>query len=206
MKTKDRIVVVGTDLGAHGDRAIAEGVSLLVSGSARVLHVVYAVDPQRFPGPPVGHPLLTQVENALASGPAEVRGRVLLATSMHDLPYRADSIVAHARVGLPVDVLLQACVDFDADLVILGTHGRQGLDRLLLGSVAEELLKKARCPVLIARRKDYLGLDKTPRPDAPYPAGQEPQREEPSEPWTHVSTTLESWEPAGGSPTGVRIV
>ena len=41
--------------------------------------------------------------------------------------------------------------DFRCDLIVMGTHGRTGLDRMLMGSVAEEVLRRARCPVLAVK-------------------------------------------------------
>ena len=41
--------------------------------------------------------------------------------------------------------------DHDCDLIVMGTHGRTGIERLALGSVAEEVTHKARCPVLVIR-------------------------------------------------------
>jgi hypothetical protein len=38
---------------------------------------------------------------------------------------------------------------------VIGTHGRRGVDRLLVGSVAEKVVRYAGCPVLVARRKNY---------------------------------------------------
>jgi nucleotide-binding universal stress UspA family protein/quercetin dioxygenase-like cupin family protein len=66
--------------------------------------------------------------------------------------------------GDPPDEILQLARTEDCDLVVMGTHGRTGLGRLLTGSVAEEVLRKATCPVLVV---------KTPRP------GAEPVRSEP---------------------------
>jgi nucleotide-binding universal stress UspA family protein len=41
--------------------------------------------------------------------------------------------------------------DHDCDLIVMGSHGRTGIERLVLGSVAEEVAHKARCPVLVIR-------------------------------------------------------
>lgn len=53
--------------------------------------------------------------------------------------------------GLPEEVILQAADEVHADLIVMGTHGRSGLDRLKLGSVAEAILRRAPCPVLTIR-------------------------------------------------------
>ena len=59
------------------------------------------------------------------------------------------------RVGVPSDELTQVASDKNADLVVVGTHGRTGLSRILLGSVAEATVRKAACPVLVIRPKNY---------------------------------------------------
>jgi nucleotide-binding universal stress UspA family protein len=56
-------------------------------------------------------------------------------------------------VGDPRDVILEAAKGADADLIVMGTHGRRGLAHLLLGSVAEEIVRTAPCPVLTVREK-----------------------------------------------------
>jgi nucleotide-binding universal stress UspA family protein len=47
-------------------------------------------------------------------------------------------------------------IDYGADLVIMSTHGRSGWSHLLLGSVAEQLIRTARCPVLVIRDSDQV--------------------------------------------------
>jgi nucleotide-binding universal stress UspA family protein len=73
-----------------------------------------------------------------------------------------DACVARARrSGLQVDAILRrgtpwievgrAAAEIGADLVVVGTHGRTGLKHLMLGSVAEKLVRTAPCPVLVVR-------------------------------------------------------
>ncbi len=52
------------------------------------------------------------------------------------------------REGPSTAEILNAAKEFGADLIVMGTHGRTGFRRLVLGSVAEEVLRKATCPVL----------------------------------------------------------
>lgn len=52
------------------------------------------------------------------------------------------------RGGRPVEAILAAARELSADLVVMGTHGRSGFERLMLGSVAEKVLRKATVPVL----------------------------------------------------------
>ncbi|HJU10091.1 MAG TPA: universal stress protein [Candidatus Binataceae bacterium] len=58
-----------------------------------------------------------------------------------------------ARLGHPADEIVAAEADIDADLVIMATHGRTGFSHLLIGSVAEKVVRESACPVLIVRKK-----------------------------------------------------
>jgi len=53
--------------------------------------------------------------------------------------------------GDTAKVILDVALEIGAGLIVMGTHGRTGLGRLLLGSVAEQVLRKAPCPVLTAK-------------------------------------------------------
>jgi nucleotide-binding universal stress UspA family protein len=57
------------------------------------------------------------------------------------------------RDGPAPAVILDAADEFDVDLIVMGTHGRTGFRRLVLGSVAEEVLRRAPCPVLLVKEK-----------------------------------------------------
>jgi nucleotide-binding universal stress UspA family protein len=58
---------------------------------------------------------------------------------------------AEVRAGSPAAEILAAAKDLHADLVCIGTHGRGGLARVLLGSVAEHVVRQSPCPVLTVR-------------------------------------------------------
>lgn len=55
------------------------------------------------------------------------------------------------REGDPAGEILRAAQFTNADLIVMGTHGRTGLARLLAGSVAEQVMRRAPCPVLTVR-------------------------------------------------------
>jgi nucleotide-binding universal stress UspA family protein len=60
---------------------------------------------------------------------------------------------AEVRIGSPAAEIVAAASDLHADLVCIGTHGRGGLARVILGSVAELVVRQAPCPVLTVRPK-----------------------------------------------------
>ena len=57
--------------------------------------------------------------------------------------------IAIVRDGPPVDAILACAAEIAADLIVLGSHGRDGLGHLLFGSTAERVLHKAPCPTLV---------------------------------------------------------
>jgi nucleotide-binding universal stress UspA family protein len=66
---------------------------------------------------------------------------------------RAEGIVATSEVsrGAPAAAIVQAAADHAVDLVVIGTHSRSGIAHLMLGSVAEHVVRTAPCPVLTVR-------------------------------------------------------
>jgi universal stress protein A len=77
-------------------------------------------------------------ENALAARAAEIR---------------ATGVSAHAlvRSGVVVEEILSAAAQERCDLIVIGTHGRGGLSRFFLGSVADRIVRLAPCPVVTVR-------------------------------------------------------
>jgi nucleotide-binding universal stress UspA family protein len=71
----------------------------------------------------------------------------------------------HVVEGYAAEEIVRFAEEHHCDLIVIGTHGRTGLRRLLLGSVAEKVLRKAPCPVLTVR------VQYTEAPEAAEPAG-----------------------------------
>lgn len=63
------------------------------------------------------------------------------------------TISGHVRIGEAAREIVQLASDIGADLIVVGTHGRQGVERVLLGSVAEEVVRRAPSPVLTVKPK-----------------------------------------------------
>jgi universal stress protein A len=75
---------------------------------------------------------------------------------------RPSTMSIRVESGEPSDKILEIARDGRADLIVMGTHGRTGLARLLIGSVAEAVLRRSVCPVLTLRVPT-----KTPRDTVP---------------------------------------
>ena len=59
----------------------------------------------------------------------------------------------HVVIGRPADEIVRFARDKDVDLIVVGTHGRTGIRRVLMGSVAEHVVREAPCPVLSIRMR-----------------------------------------------------
>ncbi len=75
------------------------------------------------------------------------------------------------RIGDPVEQIVAVALETRASLVVVGTHGRRGLRRLVLGSVAERVARGAPCAVLIVRPQDLLAMEAVLRPEPADPGG-----------------------------------
>src|SRR5262249_17306485 len=63
----------------------------------------------------------------------------------------AGTVSHRLAAGQPVEEILRAAKETQADLIVMGTHGWTGLDRWLMGSVAEHVVRRAECPVLTVK-------------------------------------------------------
>ena len=93
-----------------------------------------------------------------AEEPYEARARL---ARMHPTEGRVE--VEHRLLeGDPTTMILKLAEDAKADVIVMGTHGSSGLMRLLVGSVAEGVMRKAPCPVLTVRGPFRLAPDRAP--------------------------------------------
>lgn len=154
-------VVVGTDLSELGSRAVREAIRLCDKFHASELHVLSVADDQivgiRLPGQhkvqstkdaehEVCKQVGTLVDDYVASGGVLAMERVAV----------------YVTTGAAAERIVSLADSVDADLIVVGTHGRSGVKRLLLGSVAEEVVRRAPCGVYIIRPRDFLDGAKVP--------------------------------------------
>lgn len=66
---------------------------------------------------------------------------------------RGINVRPYFKEGSPLDEILHVAEETGADLIVLGTHGRRGVDRFVMGSVADRVTRRAPCSVLIIREK-----------------------------------------------------
>ncbi len=142
MHTFSRILVP-VDYSAPSDAALrlAGGLAAVYKGRLLVLHLlaieVFAL---------ADSPLLISDVAAVEEERARLHAHVAKVVGSDGPPY--DVVVAW---GSPYLQIVDYTIEFGADLIVLGTHGRTGLKHVLLGSVAEKTVRLAPCPVLTVR-------------------------------------------------------
>lgn len=139
----DRILLP-TDGSEANNRAVEQAIGLARETDAE-LHVVFVVEDI----PYAPEMMDDQVEGQL---------RAIGEKAIEDIRERAESegveIVATIREGAPHSSILGYVDEEDVDVIVMGTQGRSGLDRYLLGSVTERIVRTSDVPVLTVRKND----------------------------------------------------
>jgi len=148
-KTSRTVIVVAVDSSPLAETVIDQAVEHSRGLPGAHLHVIHAVDTipiaaATVGGSPFGVPSAAVLLKA---------GREHLERLTHRAEQRGALTTGHLLVGNPRASILQLTASLDADLLIAGTHDPGKLERLLMGSVASELVRKAPCPVLVVRAK-----------------------------------------------------
>lgn len=135
-------ILVPTDFSASADAALEKALTLAEQLQARalVLHV-YGIPPMPDAmGIGTGVDIVGPVERAAEQALEELSKR------HRARPGWGGTLL---RMGDPRDMIVQQAAQTGAGLIVMGTHGRRGFQHLLLGSVAEGVMRHARCPVLV---------------------------------------------------------
>jgi nucleotide-binding universal stress UspA family protein len=143
-----RRILCPVDLSEHSRRALDHAVAIARWYGSRII-AIHVVSPA-----PV---------SAYGPGPVVLEPAMMNAADRDQLQASLDAFVqAESAHGVTIDTairegntaaeILAQAADLPADLIVIGTHGRSGFERLLLGSVAEKVLRKAGCPVLTVPR------------------------------------------------------
>jgi nucleotide-binding universal stress UspA family protein len=142
-----KTVLVPTDFSTTSDSALRYGKALAQAFGA-TLHVVHVIEE------PYGQPWAVEAYGfSLAALQEEwvKDAGTRLAGSLTDEERTALKAVTTTVLGHPVMEILRYANDNAVDLIVIGTHGRGPLGHVVLGSVAERVVRKAPCPVLTVR-------------------------------------------------------
>jgi nucleotide-binding universal stress UspA family protein len=144
-------ILVATDFSEPSDAALLYGRNFARQHGA-TLHVLHIVDDA------MAH-AMTPVGIAPDIGEVQMELEADAERRLNELVTDEDRVRLHARTairtsGWPASAILAYAKDEEVDLIIVGTHGRTGLAHFFLGSVAQQVVRSAPCPVLTVRHPE----------------------------------------------------
>jgi len=156
-KAKTRRLLVPIDFSDSSVRALRHAVNLVKEsgGSLIIVHVV----PADYGLLGIGREEWSDLDRKLQRQAAS-RLRTLADTNV---PRNLEATL-EVRLGRPAEELVAAATGAKCDLIVMSTHGHSGLDRLLIGSVADRVARLAPCPVFLVRPGKAKVARKSPRP------------------------------------------
>lgn len=143
-------ILAPTDFSPHSERALRYACRLAerLGSELHMLHVLSEVIPT---GP---DPLLMPVLPPEFYSENEDRARETLLGLIQPEWGSPAAVVTAVQWGGAVEAIVDYAQDQEIDLIVIATHGRTGLSHVLLGSVAERIVREAPCPVLTIRDQD----------------------------------------------------
>ncbi len=139
------VIVAALDHSAAQDQVLETTGALARMAPDAEVHIVHVVDA----GAPPGNIAIPLTDVERAGRELLHRARVLLSERF------TGPIAAHLAADAPARCVLQLANDVQADIIVVGPHGKGPLERLFLGSVSQQVVRQASCAVLVARAKEY---------------------------------------------------
>lgn len=142
-------VLCPTDFSKYADHALSYGVEFCTRFGA-TLHLHHSVTtPYMSVAYEIGP------ETAIARDQAEKEARRLIDARAADLRSKTLNVQTHITVGVPFIDIIQLGREKQIDLIVIATHGRTGLQQIMIGSTAERVVRKSPCPVLTVRHPEH---------------------------------------------------
>ncbi len=142
-------ILVPTDFSVDSDKALKQALDIAKENKAKLhlLHVVHQAIPQCAAGWCLSDEAMRQMERDLTAGAQQN-----LQKQLAKFPEAKEvDVVTQVTTGLPSDEILKEQQEKEIDLIVIGPLGRTGIARFLLGSVTKNVVKEARCRVLVAK-------------------------------------------------------
>lgn len=144
-----KTVLYATDFSESSDYAFEYALSLAKKFNSRLLLVHVINEPVDLRGFYVPHISFDKLEEEIKEGANKMMEKFC---RKHLPDY--DNYETFILPGIPYDEIIKKAEDENADLIVMGTHGRTGLDHVLFGSTAEKVVRKSPVPVMSIRITD----------------------------------------------------
>lgn len=131
--------------GSEGANVAFEHILEIADANGSTVHLLNVADTARYSGVRLGGKIIDVLEN---------NGEEIVARSAERARERGIGVVTEVLQGAPYRTIIDYATDRDIDLIAMPTHGRRGLERLLLGSTTERVVRQSDVPVLTLRPSD----------------------------------------------------
>jgi nucleotide-binding universal stress UspA family protein len=149
-----RRILMATDFSDYSNEALDHAVYLAQNLEAD-LYLLHVFEPPFFSHAGVAPSVQREVHQWIEQNKNEASQK--LKSLVEEIQPGGVKVSTIFKEGVPFFEILKAAGEISADLIVLGTHGRTGLPHVLLGSVAERVVRKSSCPVLTVRPKALAG-------------------------------------------------
>ena len=140
-------ILIATDGSEYTKKAIEYGIELAINTGAK-LQAIYVVDTGAYKSIPVSAPLEYAFSLLRQEGDMAIK---YVADRAEVAGLEVEGIIAE---GHPADEIIKYADMNSIDLIVMGTMGKSGLDRFLLGSVADKVIRNSRIPVIAVPEKE----------------------------------------------------
>jgi nucleotide-binding universal stress UspA family protein len=144
-----KTILLATDFSENSEYAFEYALSMAKKYDALLALIHVINEPVDLRGFYVPHISFDTLEEEIEQGARKMMDR-FCRTHLRDYQKYESFIVP----GIPYDEIIKKANELSADLIIMGTHGRSGLDHVLFGSTAEKVVRKSVVPVLTVRFSD----------------------------------------------------
>jgi nucleotide-binding universal stress UspA family protein len=138
-------ILCAVDLSDHSKQVAQYAAMLAKATGARLIVIYTAPSLSQYVGFHVPPNTIENFVGEIVSG-AEKSMEIFVAENFAGLP-----VTSKVLIGYAAEEIVNRADEEDVDMIIMGTHGRKGIDRILFGSVAEKVVKHAKQPVLTIR-------------------------------------------------------
>ncbi len=139
-------ILVPTDFGTTSEAALRYGVALARTFKAQL----YLLHVPVHPGEAVETEFPIGLFETMQNAARDQLGHLLTEAEAREL--RPECAM---RLGKPADEIIRYATEHEVDLIVMGTHGREGMARVFVGSVAEKVVRRAACPVLTLHHPEH---------------------------------------------------
>ena len=141
-------ILVPTDFSEYSDRAVKQAVDIAEQNNAKIT-LLHVVDKLQQCAIDYCIPLETMMK-VQEDSEKEARRR-MQEEANRILQSKKIDVAFDVKAGVPFEEILKQKQDRKADLIVIASHGRTGILKTLIGSVAERVMREANCPVLLVR-------------------------------------------------------